>query len=371
MPIKVWDYLEEYAAEREEILAAVDRVFKSGVLILGNSVRQFESEFAAYCGSPHGVGVDNATNGIFLALKALGIGAGDEVITVSNTAVPTVSAIVQAGATPRFIDIHPVNGLMDVSLLEASITSRTKCVIPVHLHGQCVDITMLEAACRRHSIAIIEDCSQSHSARHRGRVCGSMGDLGVFSFYPTKPLGAYGDGGLVTASSAELDARLRTLRFYGMKGVYYAEESGFNSRLDEVQAEILLVKLKRLDAYIARRQALARRYDQILASTSLGLPVAAPGNSHVYYIYCVRHPERDRIISELKTRDIFVNISYPWPIHTMRGYSYLGGKEGDLPHTEAAAKVIFSLPMYPSMTEQAQDIVCCALGEILGEKVHV
>lgn len=371
MPIKVWDYLEEYAAEREEILAAVDRVFKSGVLILGNSGKQFEQEFAAYCGAPYGVGVDNATNAIFLALKALGIGPGDEVITVSNTAVPTVSAIVQAGATPRFVDIHPISALMDVSQLEAAITPKTKCVIPVHLYGQCADMATLVPICRRHGIAVIEDCSQSHGARHHGQVCGSLADMGIFSFYPTKTLGGYGDGGFITCSTAELDAKLRSLRFYGMKGVYYAEEPGYNSRLDEVQAEILRMKLPRLDGYIARRNVLAARYDRMLAGTSLGLPVIEPGNTHVYYVYVVRHPDRDRIMAELKKRDIFVNISYPFPIHTMRGYSYLGGKEGDLPHTEAAAKVIFSLPMYPTLTEAAQDTVCRALGEILGETVVV
>ena len=198
MPIKVWDYLEEYAAEREEILAAVDRVFKSGVLVLGNSGKQFEAEFAAYCGAAHGVGVDNATNGIFLALKALGIGPGDEVITVSNTAVPTVSAIVQAGATPRFVDITPTSP-MDMSQLEQAISRRTKAVIPVHLYGQCADVTTLGAICARHGIAMIEDCSQSHGARHHGRVCGSFGDMGVFSFYPTKTLGGYGDGGLMAS----------------------------------------------------------------------------------------------------------------------------------------------------------------------------
>ena len=369
MAIKVWDYLEEYAEERAEILAAVDRVFQSGTLILGNSGKSFEAEFAEYCGSPHGVGVDNATNGIFLALKALRVGPGDEVITVANTAVPTVSAIVQAGATPRFVDIDSRSGLMDVSLVERAITPLTKCVIPVHLFGQCVDMTTLLPICGRRGVAILEDCSQSHGAAHYGQRCGSMGDLGVFSFYPTKPLGGYGDGGLVTASTECLDAKLRSLRFYGMKGVYYAEEPGYNSRLDEVHAEILRVKLKRLEGYIARRQLIARRYDEILADTSLGLPIVEPGNTHVYYVYVVRHPARDRIIAELKARDIHVNISYPWPIHTMRGYSYLGGRNGDLPNTEAASKVIFSLPMYPSLSEHAQDTVCRALGEILGEKI--
>lgn len=371
MSIKVWDYLEEYAAEKTEILAAVDRVFSSGTLVLGNSVKGFEAEFAAYCGTTYGVGVDNATNGIFLALKALGIGAGDEVITVSNTAVPTVSAIVQAGATPRFVDVCRDTALMDVSKIEAAITARTRCIIPVHLYGQCVDMDALVQIANSRNLRIVEDCSQSHGATHRGRKAGSMGDMGIFSFYPTKPLGGYGDGGMVTTNSAELDAKLRSLRFYGMKGVYYAEELGYNSRLDEVHAEILRFKLAKLDGYIERRRELAARYREMLANTSLELPVVQEGNSHVYYVYVVRHPQRDEIISELKKRDILLNISYPWPIHLMRGYSYLGGKEGDLPVTEEIAKTIFSLPMYPTLTEEMQSQACRAIGEVLGEQVNL
>lgn len=371
MSIKVWDYLDEYEAERTEILAAVDRVFRSGTLILGNSVKSFEAEFAAYCETRFGIGVDNATNGLFLALKALGIGAGDEVITVSNTAVPTVSAIVQAGATPRFVDVCHDTALMDVRKIEAAITARTRCIIPVHLYGQCVDMDALVQIANSRNLRIVEDCSQSHGATHRGRKAGSMGDMGIFSFYPTKPLGGYGDGGLVITNSAELNEKLRSLRFYGMKGVYYAEELGYNSRLDEVHAEILRFKLAKLDGYIDRRRELAARYHEILANTSLELPIVQEGNSHVYYVYVVRHPRRDEIISELKERDILLNISYPWPIHLMRGYSYLGGKEGDLPITEAIAKTIFSLPMYPTLTEEIQSRACLAIGEVLGEQVNL
>ena len=371
MSIKVWDYLEEYESERTEILAAVDRVFRSGTLILGNSVKSFEAEFAAYCGTKYGIGVDNATNGIFLALKALGIGAGDEVITVSNTAVPTVSAIVQAGATPRFVDVCHDTALMDVSKIEAAITAHTRCIIPVHLYGQCVDMDALIQIANSRNLQIIEDCSQSHGATHHVRKAGSMGDMGIFSFYPTKPLGGYGDGGMVTTNSAELDAKLRSLRFYGMKGVYYAEEIGYNSRLDEVHAEILRFKLAKLDGYIDRRCELAARYREIFANTSLELPLVQEGNSHVYYVYVVRHPKRDEIISELKKRDILLNISYPFPIHLMRGYSYLGGKEGDLPITEKLAKTIFSLPMYPTLTAEMQSQVCRSIGEILGEQINL
>lgn len=371
MSIKVWDYLDEYESERTEILAAVDRVFRSGTLILGNSVKSFETEFSAYCDTRFGVGVDNATNGLFLALKALGIGVGDEVITVSNTAVPTVSAIAQAGATPRFVDVRQDTALMDVNGLEAAITAQTKCIIPVHLYGQCVDMHPLMQIANKYKLRIIEDCSQSHGATYRGQKAGSFGDMGVFSFYPTKPLGGFGDGGFISTNSPELDARLRSLRFYGMKGVYYAEELGYNSRLDEVHAEILRFKLSKLNQYNNRRRELADRYNKILGNTSLELPQIQDGNSHVFYVYVVRHARRDEIISELKKKDILLNISYPWPVHLMRGYSYLGGKEGDLPITEALAKTIFSLPMYPTLTDEMQSQTCLAIGEVLGESVSL
>jgi aminotransferase EvaB len=344
-------------------------VFRSGRLILGESVKNFEAAFSAYCGVRYGVGVDNATNGLFLSLKALDIGPGDEVITVSNTAVPTVSAICAAGARPRFVDIDPATYLMDVRQIESAITPRTRCLLPVHLFGQCVAMETVKAVAERHGLKVVEDSSQSHGASRNGHKAGAMSDLGVFSFYPTKPLGGYGDGGMAVTSDHALDARLRRLRFYGMEKTYYAEEGGYNSRLDELHAEILLRKLKRLDDYIARRRNLAQRYGRILAATSLGLPRTAPGNFHVYYLYVVRHAERDRILEELAKRDIHLNVSYPWPIHTMRAYASLGGREGDLPHTEKAAKEIFSLPMYPSLSEKAQEQTCLALAEVLGERI--
>ena len=371
MTIKVWDYLEEYEAEREDLLAGVEKVFQSGRLILGESVKNFEKVFSEYCGVGQGVGVDNATNGIFLALKVLGIGPGDEVITVSNTAVPTVAAIVAAGATPRFVDIERETYTMNTGLIEGVLTEKTKCILPVHLFGQCVDMSTLQDLANHHRLKLVEDCSQAHGATRMGLKAGSMSDLGVFSFYPTKPLGGYGDGGMVITDDEKLAARLRRLRFYGMEGSYYAEESGYNSRLDEVQAEILLRKFSRLPQYIAKRRTLAERYDKFLSATSLALPKTAVGNCHIFYLYVCRHRQRDRIIQELAKRDILVNVSYPWPIHIMRGYEYLGYKAGDLPETEAAAKEIFSLPMYPYLSFEAQDKVCKALGEILGEKVSL
>lgn len=365
MPIQVWDYRDEYEAERETIAAAMEHVFRSGRLILGEHVRQLEERFAAYCGVGHGVGVGNGTDAIFLALKAIDVGAGDEVITVSNTAVPTVSAIVSTGAVARFVDIDPRTYLMDTSRLEAAVTPRTKCILVVHLFGQCVRMEDVRDVARRHGLRVVEDCAQAHGAERRGAKAGSMSDLSAFSFYPTKILGGYGDGGMVLTDDDQLAARLRRLRMYGMEQTYYSEEHGYNSRLDELHAAILLTKLDHLGSYLERRQTIASRYEEDLADTPLTLPATDEGNVHAYYLYVARHPERDRIIDELATRDIVVNVSYPWPIHTMRAYERLGYHEGDLPATEAAAKEIFSLPMYPSLSEDAQATVCEALHEIL------
>ena len=364
MAIQVWDYRREYELERDEILAAVDQVCRSGRLILGERVREFEAEFAAYCRVGHGVGVNSGTDALVLALHALDLEDGDEVITTSNTAIPTVSAIVTAGGVPRFVDIDPATYLMDVSQLEAAITTRTRCIIPVHLFGQCVDMDAVRAVASKHGVRLLEDCAQSTGAESAGRRAGSMSDVAAFSFYPTKVLGGYGDGGMVVTADEALAARVRRLRMYGTEKQYYAEEHGYNSRLDELHAAILRAKLRRLEGYIERRRELARRYDERLASTALTLPATRPGNAHVYYLYVVRHPARDRIMQELAARDIFVNVSYPWPIHLMRGYAHLGYPAGSLPVTERAAREIFSLPLYPSLAAAEQDRVCDALQEI-------
>ncbi|MEF2230689.1 MAG: DegT/DnrJ/EryC1/StrS family aminotransferase [Pseudodesulfovibrio sp.] len=367
MAVYVWQYLKEYAEEKDEILSAVSEVLESGKLILGPNVSAFEEEFARYCGTKHGIGVDNGTNAITLALRAVGINPGDEVITVANTAVPTVSAIVSMGATPVFVDIDPCTYLMDTDTIEQTITDKTACILPVHLYGQCVAMDTVNALARKHGLKVIEDCAQAHGARQNGQVAGSMSDASSFSFYPTKVLGAFGDGGIVLTSSDEVRDRLKRLRFYGMESVYYAVEHGYNSRLDELHAAILRKKLAHLDEYIRDRRKLAQIYDEMLADTDLRLPATGCDNFHVYYLYVVRHAQRDRIMEKLKERDIHLNISYPWPIHTMKGYEYLGYAEGALPHTEAAAKEIFSLPMYPTLDPQDAERVCLALKSILKE----
>ena len=365
MPVYVWQYLKEYEAEKQEILDAVETVFSSGRLILSASVESFEKEFAAYCGVRHGVGVDNGTNAITLALRAIGVKPGDEVITVSNTAVPTVSAIVTLGAEPRFVDIDPDTYLMDTGLLESAITSRTSCILPVHLYGQCVDMDPLRQVAEKHGLTVMEDCAQAHGAEYKGKKAGAMSDASSFSFYPTKLLGTYGDGGMVLSDLDQVRDSLLKQRFYGMEKTYFALEHGYNSRLDEVHAEILRRKLTHLDEYIQRRRELAARYDEELRDSGLVLPKTGPGNKHAYYLYVARHPKRDDIIEELKKREIFVNISYPWPIHTMPPYCGFGSREGDLPHTEAAAKEIFSLPMYPTLADGEQEQAIEALKDIL------
>ena len=363
--ITVWSYLKEYEETKDEILQAVKDVFESGTLILGQKGKDFERAYSDYIGVKYGVGCDNGTNAISLGLRALGVGSGDEVITVSNTAIPTVSAIVTVGATPVFVDIVRETYLMDVTKLEAAITPRTKAILPVHLFGQCVDMNPLLEIAKKHNLFVLEDCAQSQGAEFDGQKAGSMGDVSTTSFYPTKILGAYGDGGMINTNSEEIDHELRRLRFYGAEKTYYAIEHGYNSRLDEVQASILLTKLPKMEQYVARRREIASLYNELLADTDLILPKEASYGRHAYYLYVVRHPRRDEILEKLRENNIFVNISYPWPIHTMTGYQFLGWKEGDLPETEAAAKEIFSLPMYPSLTDEEVKRVSDVLHSIL------
>ena len=371
--IKVWDYKKEYQNEKEESLAAVEAVFESGVLVFGPHLEEFEKKFANYCDCKFGVGVGNCTDALEIALRALKIGNGDEVITVSNTAVPTVSAIVSVGAIPVFVDVDEYH-LMDVSKIEDAVTEKTKCILPVHLYGQSVDMDSVAKLAQKYNLKIVEDCAQAHGATYKGKKVGSMSNAGAFSFYPTKVLGAYGDGGMITTNSEELGDISQRLRFYGMEkkkmssghwnGKYYSLEHGINSRLDELHAAILLKKLNHLDEYILTRCKIAKRYDNELSSTSMILPRERLDNKYVYYVYVVKHPKRDLFIEKLRERDIHVNISYPWPIHTMAGYEYLGWKDGDLPITERYANEIFSLPMYPTLTNDEQTEVINTVKEI-------
>ncbi|MBA4373279.1 MAG: daunorubicin biosynthesis sensory transduction protein DnrJ [Thermodesulfovibrio sp.] len=357
--IRYWQYLHEYEPLRKEILAVVDRVFSSGNLILGSEVAAFEKNFAGLCGVACGVGVNSGTDALFLSLRALGVSSGDEVITVANTAVPTIAAIRATGALPVFVDVEPDTFLMNVSQVDAAVTEKTRCIIPVHLFGQPVDMDPLCEIANRNSLPVLEDCAQATGARYRGKAAGSIGDIGAFSFYPTKVLGAYGDAGMAVTSRPELHAHLRRLRFYGMEGAYYAEEEGYNSRLDEVQAAILNFLLPRVKEYGLLRQAVAADYSAALAGVGdLELPLVRPDRTHQFYAYTIKTAQRDGLRQYLQDHGIETRINYPVPVHLMRGYNFLGYKPGALPVTEMLAERILSLPLYPGLSE---DSIACVV----------
>jgi aminotransferase EvaB len=361
-----WDYRREYQELRDEILAAVDGVFKSGQLILGENVRAFEREMAAYIGVHGGVGVNSGTDAIYIALAAAGVGAGDEVITVPNTAVPTASAIQVLGARPVFVDVRDDDGLMDVSQVEAAITPKTGAIIPVHLYGQCVDLDPLMAIANRYGLKVIEDCAQAQGGLYNSRRCGSIGVASAFSFYPTKLLGGYGDGGMVLSDDEAVMSRARSLRFYGMEKTYYAERHGFNSRLDEVQAAILRLKLPRVEGWIARRREIADRYRNGFANSGLKVPHENGHSRHVYHLFVVETSgDRDALLARIEAAGLKCGVQYRWPIHLMRGYADLGYREGQFPVAERKARRIFSLPIYPHLTDGEVDEVIDAVRKAL------
>jgi len=373
--IKVWDYLREYELLRDDILNAVDDVFKNGTLIFGPKLDEFETKFSSYHDSKYGIGVGNCTDAITIALKALDIGPGDEVLTTSNTAVPTVTAIVNAGASVKFVDINKYS-LIDVTKIENFINNKTKAIVPVHLYGQMCEMDAIMKIAQKNKLKVIEDCAQSHGATYKNKKAGSIGDVGCFSFYPTKIFGAYGDGGFITTNDEKLYDRMKRIRFLGMEkkkmssghwnGKYYAVEHGTNSRLDEVHAAIMLKKLPYLNEWIDRRREIANRYNRELKDFEIELPIEHPDNKHAYYIYVVSHPERERIMSGLLKKDIHLNISYPWPIHIMDAYKHFVCSSCTcLKKTEENSKKIFSLPMYPTLTDEEQGIVIKELKQLI------
>lgn len=350
MIIPVADPRAQYAAHRSEIDAAIASVLDAGRYILGAETRGFEREFAAYIGAGHGIGVGSGTEALHLALTACNVEAGDEVITVSHTAVATASAIEMAGAMPVLVDIDPDTYTIDPLRIERAISSRTKAIIPVHLYGLSADLDAILSIAKRHNLIVLEDCAQAHGAMYRGKRVGSWGDIAAFSFYPTKNLGAIGDGGIVATNDAASAERVRLLREYGWAERYVSTVSGWNSRLDEMQAAILRVKLRHLDADNARRRLLAAIYDEMLPPP-IQKPVVPAHAEHVYHLYVIRHPERDRLAAYLREKDIGTGIHYPVPIHLQPAYRGRLGDAGSLPETERAAKEVLSLPMYPELSE--------------------
>jgi dTDP-4-amino-4,6-dideoxygalactose transaminase len=355
----------QYLAHKPEIDSAIHMALESGWYVLGREAEAFEREFAAYVGVAHGVGVGSGTEALHLALKACDIGAGDEVITVSHTAVATVSAIELAGAKPIFADIDEACCTLDPTVLDKHITPKTRAIIPVHLYGQAVDLGPVMETARRHGLKIIEDCAQAHGATYCGRQVGSFGTLACFSFYPTKNLGAIGDGGMVVTSDAALANKVRLLREYGWAERYVSQVAGWNSRLDEIQAAVLRVKLRYLDADNAARVRIAGIYNEALKDSGLRLPVTRSGNTHVYHLYVVRSSERDGLRRYLQGREIAPGIHYPVPIHKQPAYSsrFAVG----LPVTEQAASEVLSLPIYPELTDIEVGHVISAVLGFLGQ----
>jgi dTDP-3-amino-3,4,6-trideoxy-alpha-D-glucose transaminase len=366
LPLPFLDLAADYRELSAEIDTAVGRVLGSGWYILGEEVAGFESEFAAYHGVSHAVGVASGTDALLLALRALEIGPGDEVITVAHTAVATVAAIELSGATPVFVDVDAATGTLDPALLPAAVSSRTRAIVPVHLYGHPADLEPILAVAGQHEgVAVLEDCAQAHGATYRNRLVGSWGDLAAFSFYPTKNLGALGDGGAVITHDGTLAERLRMLRQYGWRERYVSQVAGYNSRLDEIQAAVLRVKLRHLEARNEARRRLAACYDERLAGSGLVLPVERPGNKHVYHLYVVQSPQRQRVQEWLKVNGIGTAVHYPVPVHLQPAYHHLGYEVGSLPVTERLAKQVLSLPLYPQLSLGQVDAVCdliCSAG---------
>lgn len=344
--------LAQYNAHKAEIDEAIQGVLDKGWYILGEETKSFESEFAEYIGVPHGIGVGSGTEALHIALVACGIGPGDEVVTVSHTAVATVAAIELTGARPVFVDIEPNYYTLDPNRLEAAITKQTKAIILVHLYGQSADMLPILDIAKKHGLRVIEDCAQAHGAIYRGRRVGSWGDMACFSFYPTKNLGALGDGGMVVTGDPKLAEKARLLREYGWAERYISKIPGWNTRLDELQAAILRVKLRYLDADNIARANIASKYDHALECLGIVAPKRRQKATHVYHLYVIRSRERDDMQPFLKAHGVGALIHYPVPVHLQPAYRDIFHRRDDLMETEKAACEVLSLPIYPELPEK-------------------
>ncbi|HZH92045.1 MAG TPA: DegT/DnrJ/EryC1/StrS family aminotransferase [Pyrinomonadaceae bacterium] len=365
--VPLLDLKQQHAALREELRAAVDRILDSQQFVLGEEVRLLEAETARYCGARHAVGCASGSDALLLALMALDIKAGDEVITTPFSFFATASSIARTGATPVFVDIDPRTYNLDPSLVEAAITERTRAVMPVHLYGQCAAMDALSEVAARHNLPLVEDAAQAIGAEDAGRRAGSFGLMGCFSFYPTKNLGAAGDAGLLTTDDNALAARLRALRVHGGATEYLHTEIGINSRLDALQAAILRVKLPHLDAWSQARRERAETYSLLLANAHLRFDLRAPfireNARHIFHQYVVRVPEhRDALLEHLRAHGVGVKIYYPVPLHLQECFRYLGYEAGALPEAERAARETLALPIYPELRLEQQRYVVDVIG---------
>lgn len=359
------DLKRQHASIRTEIDEAIARVIDSGQFILGEEVEAFEEAFADKVGADHAIALNSGSSALHLAFLAAGIGPGDEVITVPMTFVASVATIGYTGARAVLVDIDPRFYTLDPNQIEAAITPRTRAIVPVHLYGQTAELEPILAIARRHGLLVIEDVAQAHLARYRDRPAGSLGDMGCFSFYPGKNLGACGEGGMVVTDNREYARTIRVLRDWGQDGKYNHVLKGYNYRMDAIHAAVLAVKLRYLEKWTLARREHAARYDRGLADSGLVLPKVMDDARHAYHIYATLTPERERLRRELAERDIQTNVHYPTPVHLLPGYGDLGYRAGDFPVAERVAREELSLPLFPEMTEEQVDIVCQAVREIL------
>ncbi len=368
MNVNFIDFSEQYQLIKDEIDVGLKQVFEKGDFILGARQREFEDTFAKYCQARYGVGVNSGTDALYLSLAALDVTVGDEVILPSYTFIATALCISYTGATPVFVDIEERSYNIDPVKLEAAITERTKAVILVHLYGQPANMDEINAICEKHQITVVEDAAQSHGAAYQGQRVGSLGDVACFSFYPTKSLGAFGDGGMIVTKDEELYNKVKMLRDYGRVNRYDHKIKGYNSRLDTVQAVVLSAKLKHLDQWNKMRADNAARYNELLAECPRVItPQVMNDRTHVYQTYAVRVPERNQVIEKLKEEGVSALIHYPIPVHLQQAYQDAGYKRGDLPLSEQISDEILSLPMYPHMTDEQIVYVSDTLKRIINE----
>src|SRR6516225_5698341 len=356
--VPYFDLKEQYAALRDEIRAALDRVCQNAAFILGEEVERFERAFAEYCGVKHCVALNSGTSALHLALLAAGVGPGDEVITVSMTFVATTAAILYCGATPVFVDVDPDTWTMDPNLLQAAITPRTKAILPVHLHGLMADMDPIIEVADRAGLIVIEDAAQAHGSEYRGLRAGSIGDIGCFSFYPGKNLGAYGEAGAAVTNSSDLARQLALLRDWGQESKYNHVLPGYNFRMDGIQGAVLNVKMAYIESWTEARQTVASHYDRLLARAQFKRPAPPPHCRHVYHVYAVEVGQRDQVQKALSAAGIGTGIHYPVPVHLQKAYGELGYGRGDFPVTEAIANRFLSLPIYAELQpEQVENVV--------------
>ena len=364
--IPLVDLKAQYAAIKPEIDAALARVLTETAFIMGPEVQAFDAEFAEWIGAPHAIGVSSGTDALHLVLRALGVGAGDEVITSTMSFVATAEAIVMAGARPVFVDIDPRTYNVDPSLIAAKITPRTKVIMPVHLYGQPADMDPILELARTHHLAVVEDAAQAHGARYKGRPVGTIGDAGCFSFYPGKNLGAYGDAGAITTTRADLAAKLKMLRDHGRRSKYEHLIDGYGNRIDALQAAILRVKLRHLTDWTARRQAIAARYAEALGGVGLEPAFVPAWAEPVWHLYVIRRRDRAAAQAALKSAGYESGVHYPIPLHRQPVYHALGYAAGSLPVSERAAEEVLSLPIYPELPASAVVGVASTLATLGG-----